>query len=321
MTDAPSSPGVHIRDIGCFFAGGHIETLTGQPKRQIQVARNGPSRMVDMNGDYVTGQCYVQYVRQVSPAFDAPVMFWHGGAMTGVTWETTPDGRPGWRSYFLSAGFDTYVCDAMERGRAGWSPYPDIYSSAPIFRTQDEAWYMFRIGEQGSYAHDPRERRSFPGSQFPIESFDAFGAQLVPRWTDHGNESLDAYYDALRRVGPVWLIAHSQGGNLALEAVATLPELFKGVVVIEPAAAPPDMGNAQKVPHLFVWGDNMEQLPTWVAYRQVVKDYIEKLSGAGGRVDLLDLPAEGIHGNSHLPMMDRNCEIVAERILAWIKCQ
>ena len=99
-----------------FFAGGRIATLSGQPKGQIQVARNGPTREVDLNGDYVTGQAYVHFVRQVAPRFDTPVMFWHGGAMTGVTSEMIPDGRPGWQSRFLDAGFDTYVCDAMERG-------------------------------------------------------------------------------------------------------------------------------------------------------------------------------------------------------------
>ena len=85
MTNAPARTGVHIRAIGSFFAGGRIATLSGQPKTQVQVARHGPKREVDLNGDYVTGQTYVQYVRQAAPRFDAPMMFWHGGAMTGVT--------------------------------------------------------------------------------------------------------------------------------------------------------------------------------------------------------------------------------------------
>ncbi len=109
MTSSSARSSVQISEIGSFFAGGRIETLVGQPQRRIQVARNGPDRLVDLNGDYVTGQCYVQFVRQVSPKFDAPVMFWHGGAMTGATWETTPDGRPGWQNFFMNAGFDTFA--------------------------------------------------------------------------------------------------------------------------------------------------------------------------------------------------------------------
>ncbi len=320
MKDAALIPsGVQVSTIGSFFAGGKLATLSGKPKRQIQVARNGPQREVDLNGDYVTGQVYVQYVRHVAPRFDAPVMFWHGGAMTGVTWETTPDGRPGWQSFFLNAGFDTYICDAMERGRAGWSPYPDIYASAPIYRTQNEAWSLFRIGEAEGYATDPAHRRPFPGGLFPVNSFDTLGAQFVPRWTDHGHETLDAYYEALRRTGPVWLVSHSQGGNLALEAAARHPKFFRGVVVIEPASAPADPTDAGGVPHLIIWGDNIERSPTWVSYCKAVDSYVEKLTALGGNIQLLDLPAIGIAGNSHVPMMDSNSEAVAGKVLDWIE--
>ena len=207
----------------------------------------------------------------------------------------------------------------MERGRAGWSPYPDIYATAPIYRTQNEAWSLFRIGKAEGYATDPAQRRPFPGSLFPVDGFDALGAQFVPRWTDHGHETLDAYYDALRRTGPVWLISHSQGGNLALEAAARHPEFFRGVVVIEPASAPAEPAEASGVPHLVIWGDNIELSPTWVSYRKSVDSYVDKLRVAGGNVQLLDLPAIGISGNSHLPMMDTNSEAVAGKVLEWIE--
>lgn len=311
--------GVSIRAIGSFFAGGRIATLSGQPKSRIQVARNGPEREVDPNGDYVTGQTYVQFVQHVAPRSDAPMMFWHGGAMTGVTWETTPDGRPGWQNYFLKAGFDTYVCDAMERGRAGWSPYPDIYETEPIHRTLNEAWSLFRIGGADGYATDPAHRQPFPGSLFPVDGFDNLGAQFVPRWTDHGRESLDGYYDALRQIGPVWLVAHSQGANLALEAAVRHPEFVRGVVAIEPASAVADAGAASGVPHLIIWGDNIGRSPLWQSYRKVVDDYVETLRASGGNVQLLDLPADGVFGNSHVPMMDTNSDAIADRVLAWME--
>jgi hypothetical protein len=41
--------------------------------------------------------------------------------------------------FFLRAGFDTYVSDAVERGRASWAPYPQVYAEAPYFRTAKEA--------------------------------------------------------------------------------------------------------------------------------------------------------------------------------------
>jgi len=313
-----SQRGVHIADVGSFFAGGHTVTLTNQPKQRIQVARNATERLVDLNGDYITGQCYVQYVKQMAPAFDAPVMFWHGGAMTGVTWETTPDGRPGWQSYFMRCGFDTYVCDAMERGRSGWSPYPEIYDTAPIFRTRDEAWSLFRFGKAAGYSSDRSLQQPFAGLRFPLDHLDGLVGQFVPRWTDHGKQTLGAYYQVLQRVGPVWLVAHSQGGNFALEAAAHYPEYFKGVVLIEPASAPMEIGKAWQVPLLFIWGDYIGKSPTWVAYREVVDHYINRLKQAEGQVDILDLPEQGIRGNSHVPMMDNNSDEVAGLVFDWV---
>ena len=73
-------------------------------------------------------------------------MLWHGGGLTGVTWETKPDGKPGWQMFFLNAGHDVYVSDAVERGRASWARYPEIFKTEPLFRTKKEAWEVFRIG-------------------------------------------------------------------------------------------------------------------------------------------------------------------------------
>ncbi|MCG7520373.1 alpha/beta fold hydrolase [Ruegeria sp. Ofav3-42] len=313
------TPGVSIKEAGSFFTGGRRVTLTGQPVQQIQVARNAPARTVDMNGDYITGQCYVQYLLQSEPEFDAPLMFWHGGGMTGATWETTPDGRPGWHNFFLNAGFDTYLCDAVERGRASWSPYPQIYKDNPVFRTQNDVWTMFRFGPAGAYKSEEAARHPFDGNRFPLNALDMLGAQLVPRWTAHAEMTLDAYYRVLARVGPVWMIAHSQGGNLALEAAATHPEFFKGVVVIEPASAPPATGKAAQVPHLFIWGDFIDEFAIWISYRKKADRYADQLRSNGGSVQLLDLPSEGITGNTHVMMMDDNSDQIAELVLDWIK--
>jgi len=43
-----------------------------------------------------------------------------------------------------------------------------------------------------------------------------------------------------------------------------------------------------------------------------------KVVAEGGRVDTLDLPARGIHGNSHMLMMDRNSDQVAGLIQDWL---
>jgi hypothetical protein len=42
------------------------------------------------------------------------------------------------------------------------------------------------------------------------------------------------------------------------------------------------------------------------------------LTPAGGTADLLDLPARGIYGNSHMLMMDRNSDEVAGLVQTWM---
>lgn len=59
MKQAEWENGVLIKEIGSFFVGGQTVTLTGQPQRQLQVTRSGPPRIVDQNGDYITGQTYI----------------------------------------------------------------------------------------------------------------------------------------------------------------------------------------------------------------------------------------------------------------------
>jgi hypothetical protein len=38
------------------------------------------------------------------------------------------------------AGNDVYVSDAVERGRAYWARYPEIFKTEPFFRTKKEGF-------------------------------------------------------------------------------------------------------------------------------------------------------------------------------------
>lgn len=310
-----------LREIRSFFVGGTIQSLRGLPVEQRRFAQNGPTRSVDPNGEYVSGQMYVQAYLQASPTRRFPLLLWHGGGMTGANWETTPDSRPGWLAFFLRAGFDVYVSDAVERGRAGWARWPEIYAEAPLHRTLDEGWDMFRIGPRDGYSRTAVERRAYADQQFPVHDFDAFAAQWVPRWADHEAMTLAAYDALLQQVGPCIVLGHSQGGGFALEAVRRRPQQVAAVVAVEPSGAPqtPHADNVPSLPpHLYVWGDYIDDHPIWRRYRANVDAHAAALKAAGTRAELCDLPSEGIRGNSHFPMMDRNSDAVARRVLRWL---
>ena len=57
---------------------------------------------------------------------------------------------------------------------------------------------------------------------------------------------------------------------------------------------------------------------TWAGARSDCETMIARVNKVGGQASLIWPPALGIHGNSHLMMMDRNNLQIADLILRWI---
>jgi len=317
----PPAAALDVDEIGSFHVGGRQVSLSGMPKREVVFTPGAPPITVDPNGDFEVEQMYVQYVRLSNPTAKYPLLLWHGGGLTGVTWETTPDGRPGWQMFFLKQGHSVFVSDAVERGRATWARYPEIFKTEPMFRTKKEAWELFRIGPADSYASGG----VLPGQQFPTAAFDQFIKQSTPRWTST-DAATQAAYDALvQKVCPCVVLVHSQGGNFGFTAALNAVDKVKAVVAIEPSGAPDparvDVARLKSVPHLFVWGDYLDQVPVWQKLMAAPQKYQMALAGAGASAEWLELAKHGIRGNSHMLMMDKNSDQVAGLIQAWLARQ
>jgi pimeloyl-ACP methyl ester carboxylesterase len=312
-----------VKEIGSFHVGGRPVSLTGLPTKEVVFTAGAAPMKVDPNGDFHTEQMYVQYVKLAAPKARYPLLMWHGGGLTGVTWETKPDGQPGWQMFFINAGHDVYVSDAVERGRASWSRFPEIYKGEPIFRTKKEAWELFRIGPTGSFDIDPAKRKANPGQLFPLAAFDQFGLQSVPRWTTNDAPTQAAYNALVAKVCPCVVMVHSQGGNFGFNAALAAPDKIKGVIAIEPSGAPnPETANlasVKDVPHLIVWGDYLDQYDVWSKnLLQGSTRYHKALAALGGKSEWLLLPEKGVKGNTHMLMMDTNSDQVAELIQKWM---
>lgn len=313
MPDAP----VLLKSLRSHFLGGREAVASGLPVLRRQVVGNGAARAIDMNGSYCAGQLYVQEYRLAEPRHPHPVLLWHGGGMSGAQWESTPDGRQGWLWRLLQSGYDVFVADAPERGRASWAMYPQIYDAAPIFRSKEEAWHLFRIGPADGYAPRGQPRGAHPGQQFPADAFDTFAKQFVPRWLAHDAMALDAYRELLDLAGPCIVIGHSQGGGYATQLARECPGPIRAVVAVEPTGTP-ERVDGSLPPQLLVWGDHFDHHDTWQRYRAQTDAYWNALRRAGRRADVLDLPAAGIAGNSHFCMLDRNSDRIAELIVDWL---
>src|SRR6185437_85046 len=103
-----------LRDEGSFFIGGqkiHSDFPSSTP-----TGLNAP-------GTYSVNQMYVHYrIPADTRQKKLPIIMVHGSNHTGMTYETTPDGREGWATYFVRHGYPVYVVDQAGRGRSSFNP-------------------------------------------------------------------------------------------------------------------------------------------------------------------------------------------------------
>ena len=94
------------------------------------------------------------------------------------------------------------------------------------------------------------------------------------------------------------------------------------MIAIEPSGAPNldrvDLSPLKGVPHLFVWGDYLERFPLWTKITPNVDRYEQALRKQGTDVTRIDLPKTGVRGNSHMLMMDRNSDAIAQMVQEWM---
>ena len=311
---------IALRDMGSFHIGGRIAEVSGKEVRMIVRQPGGPQTKYDPNGQFMVEQMYVQYFLPQNRKGKVPLLMWHGGGLTGVTYETTPDGREGWLNMFVRKGWDTYVSDAVERGRSGFAS-PDVWPSEPTFLNYQDPYERFRIGQgEGSWNADPQKRKPIPGTQFPVEAYENYMKQSVPRWLSTDDAIIAGYVALVDKICPCVVLMHSQGGAFGFKVAEKRPDKFKAIVAIESATAG-IVANAAKlkdVPVLMVFGDHVDEHPRWAAFKKIDLAYGDAVRAAGGKVDVVHLPEVGIKGNSHMMMQDKNNGEIADVIQKWL---
>jgi hypothetical protein len=307
--------------MGSFHIGGREVVISGKPVKEVVFTPGGVPAKVDPNGVYQAEQMYVQYFVPYNQRGKYPILLWHGGGLTGVTYESTPDGREGWLNYFVKKGWTVYNSDAVERGRASWAMYPEIFKSDPLFLTKENPFERFRIGQgAGSYNKDVTKMKALPGNQFPLEGYDNFTKQIVPRWTTTDEAAIAAYIELVDKVGPCIIVFHSQAGQFGFKVAQARPEKVKALIAVEPSTGgdPAKAAALKNIPTLVVFGDYIEQDARWPKIRENDLKFLDMVKAAGGNPEVVNLPEVGIKGNSHMPMMDRNNLAVADLIQAWL---
>ncbi|MEY9930035.1 hypothetical protein ABH926_004677 [Catenulispora sp. GP43] len=251
------------------------------------------------------GQAHVQYIRLARPRGAFPLLMLHGGGLTGACFGDTPDGRPGWQWDFLAAGLDVLVADGVGYGRASYRPRP----TEALLRDRQTLWDLFRIG--------------YPDSRFPTEAFDAFLKQVVPVNRDLPAMRQAGYDAVVDQTGPCLLLTHSAAGPYGFRSSLALPDSVRAHIAVEPSGAPDpdttDLAPLRAIPHVFLWGDHLDDDPMWRDEYASARRFHDALRSLGADSEWIDLPARGITGNSHLLMMDDNSTRLSRLLCDWLR--
>lgn len=288
--------GYRLRDFGSYTVGGTVAQVTTGAPRKVQFTRSA-SYTYDPRGLFCVGQTYVQYFIPEAARDAPPVLLVHGGGMHGSTWETTPDGRPGWLHLLLDRGYEVHVADLVERGRSGFAA--GIWQEAPILRSAEEAWTLFRLGAPENFA----ARNPFEGQQFPVPAFDAFCRQFVPRWLHTGDLQTQGIAAVLDRLGRATLICHSQGGEIAFDVAARRPDAAAAILAVEPSGLP---ASNLPCPVSIMAGDYLDTADHWWERARGWQGAMGRIRDTGGRAQYVDTARDIAPGGSHMLMMDRH---------------
>jgi pimeloyl-ACP methyl ester carboxylesterase len=312
-----------LKKQGSFFVGG--ETVFSDA---LLAGRLYPGQVLPTSGSMMVNQMYVQYQIPEGGDHHVPVVMVHGATLTGKSWEETPDGRMGWNDYFARRGRPVYIADQVSRGRSGFNqtrPNEVLLGiAAPstlpnMFRLGREfSWTVFRFG--------PTFGVPYPDTQFPVEAADEFAKQGVPDLTfanfDWPNPTPTVTNMAAlgRKLGGTILMGHSESSLYPTQAALIDPTGVRGIIGLETGClaplTPEQLAILKKIPILVMVGDlrgPTPQLPTAACAQEMTQ-----VNGAGGDMTYISLPDLGMHGNSHMFMLDKNNLQIADVILAWI---
>lgn len=312
----PAARVLVVREQGSFFVGGQpFFTQTGNDTTPAS-ARNP--------GTATINQSYVEYQIPVDQRSRYPLILLPGGGHSGKVYETTPDGREGWATYFLRHGFAVYNADGVNRGGSSYDITNIVLvrqGAAPITAipgmnryTHELAWTQFRIG--------PAPGVPFPTTQFPVEAFEQYTNQLVPAFRDaiEDDKNVAALVALLDRIGPSIVLTWSQSGRFGFRAAVQRPQLVKALVALEPAAvsaagemtgvSAADLETISHIPVLLEAGDfDTPRISS-------LRNFAARL---GDNASVLVLPEQGIFGNGHVVMVEKNNLQVADLIIDYLR--
>lgn len=197
-----------------------IISLRGQGHFYVGTTTSSPAENGSVN---VSNQMYVGYQLVSNPQRPYPLVLIHGGGGQSTTWFSTPDGRDGWRDYFLAAGFDVYWVD-----RPGYGRSPTNKSYGELDDAPNSSIITF-LAQALNWPGDPTNHTDPTILNWLASSGPGPYA---------GNEvAAQNLSELLERIGPAILVTHSGGAVSGWWAADLNPAKVAGIIAIEPGAS------------------------------------------------------------------------------------
>lgn len=255
-----------------------------------------------------------------------PIVLLPGFGIVADTYLQTPDGREGWAMDFVRDGHPVYVVEPSHTARSGIDSGFYMRKDANGDTPQLFSWGAKSVWPR--WGLGPRYGEQFDDSRWRLEDYPRIVAAFTAIETDRiaGAHQIDYQLESnvaglvalLQRIGPAILVAHSASGVAAYTIAARNPKLLRAVISVEPLGCLLAVNGTTALPTLSIFGDHMEVRPQMPARREECRQLVAATQAAGMPAQLLDLPALGIRGNSHLMMMENNSREIAMRMLNWL---
>ena len=335
---------IMIQEQGSFTVGGTYKERPGTFSQENFVAQDGQRAY----GDFA----YVEYQKPVH-AKKLPLIFQHGGAQSKRTWESAPDGREGFNTLFLRAGYSVYLVDQPRSGEANLSTEavtPDTpWASNPMYG--DKTLYVLsRIGHYDA-AGNPVPNAQFPKGEKYYQAFQqswTIGsgpldndlnadvlAELVNQQPDgailvtHSMGGTIGWRTAIRTNKVRAIISYEPGGTPFVFPETEMPQItearFKALSASAMGVPMSDFLKLTKIPIVLYYGDyinlgseNVGE-DKWGTEYAMAEQFVAAINRHGGDATLVHLPEIGIKGNSHFLMQEQNNEEIMKLALAWLK--
>lgn len=276
------------------------------------------------------------YYKSQQETSKIPIIMISGKGLSDYIFRQTPDGRDSWADIFSRSGHDVYVYNDPSLLLHDEVDYAPIM---PYAKKLDKKVFWKEWGFGLEYPNH------FENTRYPVEELDSLVANM-PYYTDYSfldsipsiNISKKApklnspskellitvanLKTLINQVKDCILMVHSTSCETGYEYIKMENGTFiRALINLEPTINLTQEAVTNKqylnIPKLNVYGDYLNEKK--IAKQKLTATKINTLiNSKNGKAQIIDLPKDGIEGNSHLIMQDDNNGLLASIIIEWI---